>query len=88
MFTLHGSPKYILAWLSEYVDAKCLNTSSSGVKLGEERRKKIIRGIIQSRKDLGFFTSRKKQQLILFYLKKTVFSMDKEKATILLLFFR
>ena len=55
MFTLHGSPKYILAWLSEYVDAKCLNTSSSGVKLGEERRKKIIRGIIRSSKDLGFF---------------------------------
>ena len=54
MFTLHGSPKYILAWLSEYVDAKCLNTSSSGVKLGEERRKKIIRGIIRSSKDLGF----------------------------------
>ena len=62
MFTLHGSPKYILAWLSEYVDAKCLNTSSSGVKLGEERAKKLIVVLLDP-----FFLFHEKTNNLLFF---------------------
>ena len=32
--TLQGSPRYIRPWFNEYVVAKCLNTSSSGVNDG------------------------------------------------------
>ena len=35
--TLQGSPKYMRPWLREYVAARCLKVSSSGVREGEER---------------------------------------------------